>query len=149
MKKMALFCALTLAFCVANAADIEVSNAFAKATPPHVKNSAAFMDIKNNTDKNIKLIAASSNISKTAELHTHKHAEGMMQMIQVDDIEIPAKSEVSLKPGGLHVMFMNIFAPVKDGDKIDITLEFDNGSKVELKDVIAKPVMKKENMSKH
>lgn len=149
MKKMALFCALILTFCIANAEGIEVSNAFAKATPPHVKNSAAFMDIKNNTDKNIKLIAASSNISKTAELHTHKHAEGMMQMIQVDDIEIPAKSEVNLKPGGLHVMFMNIFAPVKDGDKIDITLEFDNGSKIELKDVIAKPVMKKENMSKH
>ncbi|QKG28790.1 copper chaperone PCu(A)C [Campylobacter sp. RM16187] len=149
MKKTLSALALVATFCAANAADIEVSNAFAKATPPHVKNSAAFMDIKNNTDKAVKLIAASSNISKTAELHTHKHADGMMQMIQVDDIEIPAKSEVSLKPGGLHVMFMNIFAPVKEGDKIDVTLEFDNGSKIELKDVVAKPVMKKESMHKH
>lgn len=149
MKKTVSALALAAVFCIANAADIEVSNAFAKATPPNVKNSAAFMDIKNNTDKPIKLIAANSNISKTTELHTHKHIEGMMQMIQVDDIEIPAKSEVNLKPGGLHVMFMNIFAPVKEGDKIDVTLEFDNGSKIELKDVVAKPVMKKESMHKH
>ncbi|MDO5045477.1 copper chaperone PCu(A)C [Campylobacter sp.] len=149
MKKTLSALALATVFCIANAADIEVSNAFAKATPPNVKNSAAFMDIKNNTDKPIKLIAANSNISKTTELHTHKHVDGMMQMIQVDDIEIPAKSEVNLKPGGLHVMFMNIFAPVKEGDKIDVTLEFDNGSKIELKDVVAKPVMKKEGMHKH
>lgn len=149
MKKFMLISAFTAAFCIANAADIEISNAFAKATPPHVKNSAAFMDIKNNTDKSIKLIAASSNISQTTELHTHKHADGMMQMIQVESIEIPAKSEVNLKPGGLHVMFMNISAPVKEGDKIDVTLEFDNGAKVELKDVTAKSVMKKESMHKH
>ena len=110
---------LTTALGLANAADIEISNIYAKATLPGAKNTALFFEIKNYTNKPVK------------------------KMVQIDDIEIAPESTVSLEPGGLHVMLMNIKAPIKEGDKLEAVLEFDNGEKIEIKDIVAKPVMAK------
>ena len=140
------FLALSLAVAslgFANAADIEIVDIYAKATPPGAKNTALFFDIKNNTDKPVKLIGASSPAAATGEIHTHKDVDGMKKMVQIDDIEIAPESTVSLEPGGLHVMLMNIKAPIKEGDKLEAVLEFDNGEKIEIKDIVAKPVMAK------
>ncbi|MFC2749930.1 MAG: copper chaperone PCu(A)C [Campylobacter sp.] len=129
----------------ANAADIEISDIYAKATPPGAKNTALFFNVKNNTDKPVKLIGASSPAAATGEIHTHKEVDGMKKMVQIDSIEVAPESTVSLKPGGLHVMLMDIKAPIKEGDKLDATLEFDNGQKLELKDIVAKPVVAKKD----
>jgi terC protein len=69
----------------------------------------------------------------------------MKKMVQIENIEVPAMGEANLKPGGLHVMLMGIKAPIKEGDKLDATLEFDNGQKLELKDIVAKPVVAKKD----
>ena len=127
------FLALSLAVAslgFANAADVEVSDIYAKATPPGAKNTALFFEIKNYT---------------TGEIHTHKEVDGMKKMVQIENIEVPAMGEANLKPGGLHVMLMGIKAPIKEGDKLDATLEFDNGQKLELKDIVAKPVVAKKD----
>ena len=142
MKSKFLTLSLLASSFVLNAADVEISNIYAKATPPNAQNSAMFFDIKNNTDKAIKLIGASSPASKTSELHTHQHVDGMMKMVQVENIEVPAMGETHLKPGGLHVMLMGINAPIKEGDKLEATFEFDNGEKIFVKDIEAKPVVK-------
>ena len=142
MKSKFLALSLLASSFVLNAADVEISNIYAKATPPNAQNSAMFFDIKNNTDKVIKLIGASSPASKTSELHTHQHVDGMMKMVQVENIEVPAMGETHLKPGGLHVMLMGINAPIKEGDKLEATFEFDNGEKIFVKDIEAKPVVK-------
>lgn len=139
--KFKFLTALIITASFSSAADIEISNIYAKATPPSVKNSAIFFDIKNNTDKPIKLIGVSSAASKTGEIHTHVKVDGMMKMIQIDSIEIPSKGEANLKPGGLHIMLMNIHAQIKEGDKLDATFKFDNGEKIEVKDIVAKTVM--------
>lgn len=133
----------------ANAADIEISDIYAKATPPGAKNTALFFDIKNNTDKPVKLIGASSPAAATGEIHTHKDVDGMKKMVQIENIEVPAMGEANLKPGGLHVMLMNVKAPIKEGDKLDATLEFDNGQKLEVKDIVAKAVVKKDGEHGH
>ena len=133
----------------ANAADIEISDIYAKATPPGAKNTALFFNVKNNTDKPVKLIGASSPAAATGEIHTHKDVDGMKKMVQIENIEVPAMGEANLKPGGLHVMLMNIKAPIKEGDKLDATLEFDNGQKLEVKDIVAKAVVKKEGEPGH
>ena len=134
---------LTTALSLANAADIEISNIYAKATLPGAKNTALFFEIKNYTNKPVKLIGASSPAAAISEIHTHQEVDGMKKMVQIDDIEIVPESTVSLEPGGLHVMLMNIKAPIKDGDKLEAVLEFDNGEKIEIKDIVAKPVMAK------
>lgn len=136
MTKFMLSAALAAVF--AFGADIDVNGAFAKATPPNVQNSAAFMTITNNTDQNISLVSASNSVSKFTELHTHVSENGMKKMIQIPQIDIPAKSSVELKPGGLHIMMIGLSKAVNPGDKVDLTLNFSNGKSIDLKGVEAK-----------
>ena len=71
MKRLSLLLCTLLLSVNSFAASIQVSNEYIRATPPHAKNSAAFLTITNTTDKDIKLVAANSDISERIELHTH------------------------------------------------------------------------------
>nr|MBP3724319.1 copper chaperone PCu(A)C [Campylobacter sp.] len=95
MNKKLILGALALSF--AFGGDIEVLDPYARTSMPGVLNSAAFMIIKNNSDKDINLISAQTDKSDVTELHTHIHTNGMMQMQKVDFIKIPAKSQAHLK----------------------------------------------------
>jgi periplasmic copper chaperone A len=109
------------------ASNIEVKDAYVRATPPGLPNSAAFMTIKNAGDKNIAVLKASSDVSKVVELHTHSMKDGVMKMHPVPKIDVAAKSETVLKPGGFHVMFIGLKKPLKVGENVTFTLEFSNG----------------------
>lgn len=113
------------------AQDITIENAFVKVMPPSTKNSAVFLDLVNNTDKTISLISASSNISEKVELHTHIDEDGMKKMIKIDSIEVPAKSTVSLRPGGMHIMLFDVKKRISENDRINVKLVFDNNNTLE------------------
>jgi copper(I)-binding protein len=121
---------------------IEVEDAYVRAVPPSVPNSASFMKITNKSAKTIYLQSASSNIAKNVELHEHTMSNGMMKMQQVKEIEIPANSTVELKPGGLHVMLLGLNKKLKPQEKVEsITLNFSNETSITLKDIPVKSVM--------
>jgi len=109
------------------ASAIKVENPYVRATPPNLPNSAAFMSIKNDSNKDIAIINAKSNVSKVVELHTHTMKDGVMTMLQVPKINIPANGKTELKPGGLHIMFIGLKNPLKVGNEVSLTLEFSNG----------------------
>ena len=125
MKKIILLMILSVIYTFAN--DIKVQNAYVRATPPKLPNSAAFMKLKNSSDKDISLINAKSNVSKVVELHTHDMKDGVMKMYKVPKINVPANGETTLKPGGFHVMFIGLHHPLKKGKEVTFTLEFSNG----------------------
>ena len=130
MKRLSLLlCTLVLSV-NSFAAGLEVSNEYIRATPPHTKNSAAFLTITNTTDKGIKLVAASSDISERVELHTHLKEDGMMKMRQVDSILIEANSSTTLQPGSFHIMFLGIKDELLEGQLARLTLSFDNGEEM-------------------
>lgn len=122
-------------------AEVLLVDPYAKATPPNAKNSAAFMKIKNKSNSDIELLAASSNISKVTELHTHIEENGMKKMIQIPSIKIPANSSVELKPGGLHIMFLGIQNQINENSNIDLNLTFSNGKTYELNQIPVKKVI--------
>lgn len=125
MKKvilLALFSVLSL-----GAMDIKVDNPYVRATPPNLPNSAAFMTLINNSNKDMAIVNATSNVSKVVELHTHDMKDGVMKMYQIPQIDIPANGKTVLKPGGLHVMFIGLYKPLKKGEEVTFTLEFANG----------------------
>lgn len=135
---------LLIGFFVLNifASDITIQDAYVRAVPPNLPNSASFMKIKNDGDKTIYLESAYSNVAQNVELHEHTMSNGMMKMQQVKYIEIPAHSTVELKPGGLHVMLLGLNKKLKPQDKIDaITLNFSDKSSIILKDIPVKSVM--------
>ena len=114
-------------------ADVEIDGAYARASIPNVPNSAAFFVIKNNSDKDIAITSANSDIAEKNELHTHIKENKMMKMIKIEKLVVPAKSSLELKSGGDHVMLMGLKKELKAGDEINLELSFSDGDKKSIK----------------
>jgi copper(I)-binding protein len=123
------------------AAGITIEDPYVRAIPPGSTISASFLTLKNTSDKDIALVKAVSDIAENVELHEHVHENGMMKMRQVPRINIAAKSETALKPGGYHIMLIGLKKTIQPGDIIDMTLEFDNGDKQAIKAEVKKIAM--------
>lgn len=125
--------AMALFGSVLSAGSLNVESPYVRAVPPNIPNSAAFMVLKNTTDKPLSVIRAESTLSNMVELHTHSKQGDMMVMHQVPEIVVPANGETVLKPGGLHVMFMGLKSPINVNDTVEFTLVTDNGEKIPVK----------------
>jgi len=106
---------------------VVVSNIWAKTTVPGSAVSAAYMQIQ--SEQPIKLIKVEATIANMVEIHSMQMKEGVMEMNEVEAVDIPAKKLIELKPGGLHVMLMQVKQPIKNGDKIPLTLTFEGAHK--------------------
>ncbi|BBP45664.1 hypothetical protein THMIRHAS_10370 [Thiosulfatimonas sediminis] len=127
---LGLICSLTSLHAWAAQADhIKVENPFAREVPPTAPASASFMTLTNDSAQEIKLVQAYSDVAKTIELHTHTNDDGVMRMRKIDAITIPANTTVELKPGGLHIMLIGPFNPIKVGQTVEVNLEFVDGSR--------------------
>ena len=114
-------------------ADIEIEGAYARASIPNVPNSAAFFVIKNNSDKDIAITSANSDIAEKNELHTHIKENKMMKMMKIEKLVVPAKSSLELKSGGDHIMLIGLKKELKAGDEISLELSFSDGDKKSIK----------------
>ena len=114
-------------------ADIEIDGAYARASIPNVPNSAAFFVIKNNSDKDIAITSANSDIAEKNELHTHIKENQMLKMMKIEKLVVPAKSSLELKSGGDHVMLIGLKKELKAGDEISLELSFSDGDKKSIK----------------
>ena len=114
-------------------ANVEIDGAYARASIPNVPNSAAFFVIKNNSDKDIAITSANSDIAEKNELHTHIKENKMMKMMKIEKLVVPAKSSLELKSGGDHVMLMGLKKELKVGDEINLELSFSDGDKKSIK----------------
>ncbi|MFH1661266.1 MAG: copper chaperone PCu(A)C [Pseudomonadota bacterium] len=143
MKKLSLLAASLMfsAGVLAAAADhVSVQDPYVRLAPPNAPATGAFMVIKNNGDKDVKVVKADNPVSKVTELHTHLNEGGVMKMRPVPSIEVKAKGEAVLKPGGLHVMMIDIKTPMKEGDVVPITLSFDDGSTKQVDAKVVRPM---------
>lgn len=117
----------------AGAADqIAVSDAYIRQAPPGAMATGAFMVIRNAGPSEVRVVKASNPAARLTELHTHLNEGGVMKMRPVKDIPVPAGGEAVLKPGGLHVMLIEMKSPLKEGDTVPITLGLDDGSSKEI-----------------
>ena len=152
MKKISLFAASLLfsAGVLAAAADnIAVQDPYVRLAPPNAPATGAFMVIKNNGDKDVKVVKADNTATKVTELHTHLNEGGVMKMRPVPAIEVKAKGEAVLKPGGLHIMLIDLKAPMKEGDMVPITLTFDDGSSKRVDAKVVRPMAAPMPMGEH
>ena len=111
-------------------AQVQIDHAWTRATAPGAKVGGGYMTIKNAGAAD-KLVSASSPAAAKVELHVHINDNGVMKMREVPGgYEIPAKGAFELKPGGAHLMFMDLKAPFKEGDKVPVTLKFEKAGEV-------------------
>jgi copper(I)-binding protein len=122
--------------------DIVITNAYVRAVPPNLSNSASFMQITNRSSKTISLLSVDSNVAKNVELHEHVMNNGMMKMQQIQSIKIPANSTVELKPGGLHVMLIGLNKKLVEGEKVEsFTFNFSDKTSITVDNILVKSVM--------
>lgn len=76
------------------------------------------------------IVSASTDAAEKVELHEMKNDGGMMRMAPVKQIDVPAKGKVELKPGSFHVMLFGIKGKPAAGDTMQLTLTFDDGTKI-------------------
>lgn len=93
-------------------------------------NSAAYMVIMNKGGVNDNLLRVEGEIAQAIELHRSEMIDGIMRMSPVANIEIPSGNKVELKPGGLHIMLINLKGEIKPGDQVSLNLIFELSGKM-------------------
>jgi len=127
LKVLMLAAIGALATQAAWAANISVSDAWARATMPGQKVSGAYMKIQSDADA--RLVSASSAAVPRVEVHEMKMDGDVMRMREVQAIDLPKGKTVSLEPGGYHIMLMNLPKPIAAGEVIPLTLTIESGGK--------------------
>ena len=101
-------------------AQTTVKDAWVRATVPQQKASGAFMRITSATGG--KLVAVSSPVAGVVEIHEMSMSGNVMNMHAIPGLDLPAGKAVELKPGGYHVMMMDLKQQMKDGEVVPLTL---------------------------
>ncbi|MCC5888330.1 MAG: copper chaperone PCu(A)C [Gammaproteobacteria bacterium] len=121
-------------------AEIVIEAPWVRETPPGRTVAAGYLDIRNNGEQRRALLTAESPDASRVELHTMEHEDGMMRMRQIERLEIPAGTTVSLEPGGLHLMLFDI-ETAQVGNHVNMTLTFDDGWEIEARFPVRRPDM--------
>ncbi|MGQ0654403.1 MAG: copper chaperone PCu(A)C [Betaproteobacteria bacterium] len=111
-------------------AQITVEKPWARATAPGAKVAAGYMLIRNQGTADRLVGASSSEAAARVELHVHIHEGGVVKMREVAGYDVPAGGSFELKPGGAHLMFMQIKRPFREGEKIPVRLRFEKAGEV-------------------
>jgi len=107
----------------AQTGQLEVTQAWARATPGRSEVGAAYVTIRSPTAD--RLVAASTPVAKKVELHTMSMSGMVMKMRTIAGIDIPAGQPVTLAPDGTHIMLMGLATPLKVGQSFPLTLTFE------------------------
>jgi copper(I)-binding protein len=101
-----------------------------RAMPAGASVSAGYLRIRNTGSAADRLVTASSSAAKSVELHATSMVDGNMQMRQVEQLELAPGAVVDLSPGGMHLMLIGLAKPLKVGDVITVTLQFERAGRV-------------------
>ncbi|KRC18336.1 copper chaperone PCu(A)C [Acidovorax sp. Root217] len=131
-------CALLAAPALAQVSDVKVEGAWARASVPGQKGTGAFMKLT--APQGARLVSASSPAAGVTEVHEMKVDGDVMRMRAVPVLDLPAGKAVELKPGGFHVMLLDLKAPLAKDSTVPLTLTFKDAKGVESKLELTVPV---------
>jgi len=137
---MRLLTIAAIAFCMnANAmandykaGSLEISTPWSRATPKGAQTAIGYMTIKNNGATPDRLTGGSIDVADHFQLHAMTMENGVAKMRELSDIEIKPGETIEFKPGGSHVMFVNLKRPLSKGEHISGTLVFERAGKVNI-----------------
>ena len=112
---------------------IHITQPWSRATPKGAKAGAGYMTITNKCTNPDKVSCVSDDASGECQIHSMAIEGGVMKMRPVEGgLEIKPGETVTLKPGGFHVMFLDLKHPLEQGHKVKVTLKFDNAGTVDV-----------------
>ena len=110
--------------------DLTLSNLELRASLGVNPNTGGYLTVTNKGAAD-ELIAASCTCAREVQLHVMSMDGGVMSMSRVSSLAVPARGKLELKSGGAHLMVMGLKQPIKDGERVNMTLTFRRAGKVE------------------
>jgi copper(I)-binding protein len=115
------------------AGDLVITQAWSRATPGGAKVAGGYLTIENMGSAPDRLIGGAADIANKVEVHEMATNNGVMTMRPLEKgLTIEPGKTVKLAPGGNHLMLFDLRSPLKQGDKVPVTLEFEKAGKVKL-----------------
>jgi copper(I)-binding protein len=115
------------------AGDLVISQAWSRATPGGAKIGGGYLTIENKGSAPDRLIGGSADVAARVELHEMAVSNGVMKMRPLDKgLAIEPGKTVKLSPGDYHLMLVDLKSPLKQGEQVPVTLEFEKAGKVKL-----------------
>ncbi len=113
------------------AGNLVMTQAWSRATPGGAKVGGGYLTITNEGSTPDRLIGGSSDVAAKVQVHEMSMNNGVMTMRPLEQgLLIEPGKTVKLSPGGLHLMLLDLKAPLKQGEKVPVTLEFEKAGKV-------------------
>lgn len=131
-KKILLFILLLITGYSFAGQTLIINNIKIPETPPVAREMVAYMNIQNPTKQTLSINYISSPLFKSVEIHETTHKNGTMHMRRIKILSIKPGQTVKLQPGGLHVMLIKPAYPLQNGDKIELTMQLNDKSVIEL-----------------
>jgi periplasmic copper chaperone A len=113
------------------AGDLTISQGWARATPRGAKVGGGYLTIQNGGSAPDRLVSASTDVAGKVEIHEMTMSNGVMKMRPLEKgLTVEPGKTVKLAPGGYHLMLMDLKNPLKQGEKVPVTLDFEKAGKV-------------------
>ncbi len=127
------YIALALALIAVPAwSQVRVEQPWIRATPPGAKVAAGYMIIRNQSAQPERLVGGTSQAAAKVETHVHVKDGDIVRMREVKGYDIPAQGVFELKPGGAHLMLVDLKKPLKEGEKVPVVLRFEKSGEVKV-----------------
>ncbi len=115
------------------AGDLQIAQPWSRATPKGAKVAGGYLKITNAGQAADRLIGGSTEVSGPIEVHEMRMDQGVMTMREVKGgLEIKPGATVELKPGGLHLMFVDLKRQLAKGERVRASLQFEKAGKVDV-----------------
>jgi copper(I)-binding protein len=111
---------------------VEVEKPWIRATAPGVKIAAGYLTVRNKSPSPDRLVGGSSPVAARVETHVHIKDGEILRMREVKGYDIPASGSFELRPGGAHLMLVDLKGPLKGGDKVPVVLKFERAGEVKV-----------------
>ena len=118
---------------VTRAGPLVISDAWTRPTAAGMPMGVAYFVVGNDGNAADTIVAASTPAAARVEFHQTTLADGMARMRPLAEITVPAKGKVEVAPGGIHLMLVDLAAPLAAGTRVPLFLQFRNAGRVEIR----------------
>lgn len=107
-----------------------------RLVPPVLKDTAAYLTLENRGTTPLRLVEAETEVAQRVSFHRdyreHRHGQEVLGMRPLPHVDIPPGGKVVFRPGGYHLMLEGLKRPLKAGEKVAITLRFQDGTRLKV-----------------
>ncbi|PJA31669.1 MAG: hypothetical protein CO187_08140 [Zetaproteobacteria bacterium CG_4_9_14_3_um_filter_53_7] len=128
--KLVIMSALMLIMPSLAAAEITIEDAWVRLPPPVADTAAGYMVMRNSGDQDVEITGVTTDAAKQPEFHSTIEHGGMMHMMKMEPVIVPAHGELHFGTGGNHLMLIGLTGELKAGSHVMMTIKTAEGKNI-------------------